>query len=318
MKKDNKYFFEYVQINNIKQYLLHYCSRPEQPVILFLHGGPGMAESTFAYAFQEHLSDLFNVVYWDQRGAGKTLTKTSIKEKYPSVEELLEDLLEVVKYLKETYNKEKIIILGHSWGSFLGSLFVQKHPEEVLYYIGAGQVIDFVENEKVGYDKLKELINNANNKKDLEALKNLGVYPERKYDKLMKKKIQKIRILQGKYRIGMDFIPIMRTLFKSPIFKLSDILSLLNGMNNNQRVWDFLYSHSLYEESRDYKVPVFYVLGDRDFQAPNTVAASYFDTINAKNKKIFFIENAGHFMMLDQPKLFADSLTEIQNCINKT
>ncbi len=311
MKKQSNYFSEYIEINGIEQYLLHYNANPEYPVLLFLHGGPGMAESTFAYAFQDNLSSLFTVVHWDQRGAGKTLTKTSQKNKYPSMDELLDDLLKVVQYLKEKYNKDKIIILGHSWGSVLGTIFVKKYPEEVLFYIGTGQVIDIVENEKVGYDKLKELIINADNKKDLDNLKKIGVYPEKNYDKSMIKKIQKIRILQGKYKIGMNFIPIIKTLIKSPVFRLSDISSLIKGMGNNKKLWDFLFSHNLYEESREYEIPVFYILGDRDFQAPNTIASSYFETINAPNKKLFLIRDAGHFMMLDQAKLFADVLEEI-------
>ena len=213
--------------------------------------------------------------------------------------------------MKKKYNKNKIAILGHSWGSVLGTLFVMKYPQEVLYYIGAGQVVDIVENEKIGYEKVKELIIKSGNKKDLDSLEKIGVYPEKNYKKPMIKKIQKIRILQGKYKVGMNFIPIIKTLLKSPIFRLSDILSLFKGMNNNKKLWDFLFSHSLYEESRDYEIPVFYILGERDFQAPNTIASHYFDSINAPNKKMFIIREAGHFMMLDQPELFANALAEI-------
>jgi len=109
----------------------------------------------------------------------------------------------------------------------------------------------------------------------------------------------------------MNFIPIIKTLVKSPIFKLSDIVSLFKGMSSNKKLWDFLFSHSLYEESRDYEIPVFYILGDRDFQAPHTIASRYFDSINAPNKKMFIIKEAGHFMMLDQPKLFTNALADI-------
>jgi pimeloyl-ACP methyl ester carboxylesterase len=311
MKRQNNYFPEYVKINGIEQYLLHYKTNNKLPVLLFLHGGPGMAESTFAYAFQEGLSKIFNIVYWDQRGAGKTLTKNKGNNNYPSVEELIDDLSKIVRYLKEKYGKEKVAILGHSWGSVLGTLFVLKYPKDVMYYIGAGQVIDIVENEKIGYEKLKEFILKSGNKKDLEKLEKIGIYPEKNYEKPMIKKIQKIRILQGKYKIGMNFIPIIKTLIKSPIFSLSDIFSLFKGMNNNKKLWDFLFSNSLYEESSDYEIPVFYILGERDFQAPNIIASRYFNSINAPMKKIFIMEEAGHFMMLDQTKQFADVLEEI-------
>lgn len=301
---------EYVNINGIDQFLLHYNNvDSELPVLLFIHGGPGMSESTFSYAFQEEISDLYTVVHWDQRGAGKTLSKN--KKIYPTIDELLDDLAQVVNYLKEKYAKEKIVILGHSFGSVLGTLFVLNHPEDVLYYIGAGQVISLTENEKVGYEKITELIIKSNNKKDLKKLKKIGQYPENTYNKQMMKKIQKVRILQGKYKIGMDFIPIIKTLLKSPIFQFSDILSVVKGMSKNKQLFEYLFSHNLENELNNYKIPVYYIVGARDFQAPNTIAKSYFNKISAPNKEIFTIEDAGHFMMLEQPKLFAEALSEI-------
>ena len=310
MKEKNSYFSEYIKINGIEQYLLHYPSiSSEFPILLFVHGGPGMAESNFAYAFQGNLSNLFTVVHWDQRGAGKTLTKS--KKTDPMMSELLSDLLEVVRHLKDKYNKDKIVILGHSFGSVLGTLFALKYPNEVLYYIGAGQVVSIVENEKIGFERLKELIINSNNKKDLISLEKIGIYPDIAYNKFMLKKIRKIRLLQGKYNIGMDFKSIMKTMFKSPIFKISDIFSFSKGMSNNKPVWEFLLEHSLYNENTDYKVPVYYIMGERDFQAPNFFARAYFDSKNAPAKKFFMLSNAGHFMMLDQPNLFANALKEI-------
>lgn len=107
MKKQTGYVSEYIEINGLEQYLLHYSVDPELPVLLFLHGGPGMAESTFAYAFQTDLSPLFSVVHWDQRGAGKTLSKLKGDTDYPTVDELLEDLLEIVQYLKRNTTDKK-------------------------------------------------------------------------------------------------------------------------------------------------------------------------------------------------------------------
>lgn len=310
MRKKINYIEEYVNINGIDQFLLHYINmNPELPVLLFIHGGPGMSESTFSYAFQEGISDLYTVVHWDQRGAGKTLSKN--KNIYPTMDELLDDFLQVVKYLKAKYFKEKIVILGHSFGSILATLFVLKHPEDVLYYIGAGQAISILENEKIGYEKLKELIVKADNKKDLKKLRKIGDYPENNYNKPMIKKIQNIRILQGKYKIGMDFIPILKTLLRSPIFQISDIISIVKGMSNNKRIWEYLFSNSLYDETLDYEIPIYYIIGERDFQAPNTIAKSYFNKINAPYKEIFTIEDAGHFMMLDKPESFAEAMSKI-------
>lgn len=312
MKSKKDYTEEYVNINGFDQYLLHHtCADSEQPVLLFIHGGPGLAESTFSYVFQKEISELYTVIHWDQRGTGKTLSKN--KNIYPSIYEELDDLYQVVQYLKTKYAKERIVILGHSFGTILGTLFVLKHPEDVLYYIGAGQVISLTENEKVGYEKLKQLIIKSNNKRDLIKINEIVDYPENQYSKTMIKKIQKLRILQGKYRVGMDFILILKALFKSPLFQISDVFSIKNGMSNNKQLMDFLLSHSLNDESHNYSIPIYYIVGERDLQAPNTIAKEYFDMINAPSKEFFTVEDAGHFMMLDKPKLFGDALRKISD-----
>lgn len=213
--KNNRliYFEEYIEINGIDQYLVHAGTDYDNEVILFLHGGPGFAESSVSYIFQEKWEGIFTVVHWDQPGAGKTLSKN--KENYPSVEFILKSLFEVIQYLKKKYNKEKIIIIGHSWGTILGSIFIKKHPEEVEYYIGVGQVIDMFENEKFGYEKVKELALKANDKKSLKQLESLGDYPGEDYGIRFKKKSEKLRLIQGKYGLAVNWnISMIIKLFK--------------------------------------------------------------------------------------------------------
>lgn len=304
------YTEEYVSINGINQYLFHSGTKYDNPVMLFLHGGPGSAESLFAHIFQEKWEDIFTVVHWDQRGAGKTLTNNP--DKYPTIDLMLKDLFEIIQYLKKKYNKQKIIILGHSWGSVLGSTFIKQYSEEVAYYIGVGQVISMLENERVGYEKVKELILQANDKKSLKKLKLLGDYPGDKFDINCLKKCMKIRRLQGKYNLAIKMnISICISVFKSPIFKLSDILALIKGLKANEELLEFLGSFDLKSECEEYKVPIYYILGGNDWQTPYVIAKEYFNRINAPYKNFYLIPDAGHMTMLDQPNLFFDALLEI-------
>lgn len=306
------YIEEYVSINGINQYLFHSGTKYENPVMLFLHGGPGSAESLFAHAFQEKWEDIFTVVHWDQRGAGKTLTKNP--DKYPTIDLMIKDLFEVIQYLKIKYNKEKIILLGHSWGSVLGSTFIKKYPEEVEYYIGVGQVVSMLENERIGYEKVKELILQAKDNKSLKKLEVLGEYPGDKFDSECLKKCMKIRKLQGKYNLAVKMdLSICITTFKSPIFKLSDISAMIKGIKANEKIIDFLGAFDLNTEQAEYKVPIYYILGGNDWQTPYVLAEEYFDKINAPYKKFYLIPDAGHMTMLDQPQLFFDTLLEINN-----
>lgn len=321
MKKQTKKAIdlrEYVPINGIEQFLYHLGTKEENPVLLFLHGGPGSAESLFAHLYEEQWTRIFTLVHWDQRGAGKTLTRNP--DRLPTIELLLQDLDEVIQYLKKKYNKRKIVLLGHSWGSVLGSAFVQKHPENIAYYIGTGQVINMTENEQVGYRRVKELITKAGNKRSLKKLEAVGVYPGEKisFDQSFMKKITRVRKLQAKYGLSSDaFLPILNVVRKSPIFRLSDFSAFLNIYKANQGVYPFLCDFDLWKEPREYRVPVYYILGGDDWQAPYPIAEKYFEEISAPRKKKYVIPNARHLAMVDQPELFFQALNDIRNLEQK-
>ncbi|MGE7632557.1 alpha/beta fold hydrolase [Bacillus paramycoides] len=164
---------EYVPINDANQYLFHSGTKYDNPVLLYLHGGPGSVESLFAHAFQDRLEEIFTIVHWDQRGAGKTFIKN--RDKYPTIDSMVKDLYEIIQYLKRKYNKERIVLLGRSWGTVLGSVFVKQYPEEITYFINVAPVISMLENERVAYKKMKGLIKKANDKKSLKNLKLLEI-----------------------------------------------------------------------------------------------------------------------------------------------
>ncbi|MEK4210796.1 MULTISPECIES: alpha/beta fold hydrolase [Paenibacillus] len=312
---------EYAPINGINQYLYHLGTNYDNPVMLFLHGGPGSAESLFTRAFQEKWEDIYTVVHWDQRGTGKTLTRNP--DKLPTIDLVLQDLFEVIQFLKKKYNKQKIVLIGHSWGSVLGSVFIKKYPEEVAYYIGASQVIDMLENERVGYNKVKELIAQAGDTKSMRKLESVGEYPGNRiiFNKPFLKKVDVVRKLQGKYETGIKLdLSTWITVFKSPIFKFSDIIAFMKIFRVNAKLHEFLGDFNLRTETAKYKVPIYYILGGNDWQAPYVIAQKYFEEIEAPNKGIYIIPNAGHMTMMEQPVLFFDALLEINKIeeMNKT
>lgn len=303
---------EYVPINGINQFLYHLGTSYDNPVLLYLHGGPGSAESLFAHVFQDKWEDFFTVVHWDQRGAGKTLSKNP--DQYPTMELMLEDLHEVIQFLKKKYHKKKIVLLGHSWGSVLGSVYIRNHPEDVAYYIGTGQVINMTENEQVGYNRLKELILQAEDKKSLKKIETIGIYPGSKvsFDKEFIKKCNQVRKLQSKYELSSDsFLSVFNIVRKSPIFQLSDFFAFLKIFKANQGVYDFFSDFNLWAESKKYMIPIYYILGGDDWQAPYVIAEKYFNEILAPRKKIYLIPNARHMVMVDQPDLFCKALFDI-------
>ncbi|MGG4395552.1 alpha/beta hydrolase [Paenibacillus thiaminolyticus] len=306
------FFTEYASINGIDQFLFHSGASCGNPVMLFLHGGPGAAKSLFTRVFQEKWEEIYTVVHWDQRGTGKTLTRNP--DKLPSIDLMLQDLFEVIQYLKRQYNMQKIVLFGHSWGSVLGSVFIKQHPEDVAYYIGAAQVVNMLHNEQVGYNKVKELIERAGDKKSLKKLEKIGEYPGGKivFDRAFLQKCEAVRKLQGQYNLALKIdLAIWLAAVTSPIFQLSDISSFKKAFQANQKVLDYLADFDLTSESSEYQVPVYYVLGERDWQAPFIIAEKYFAEITAPDKNLYIIPGAGHSLMMDQPQLCFEALADI-------
>ena len=95
----------------------------------------------------ERLEKYFIVCYWDQRGAGMSFSR-SLDPASMTIEQMVEDTRQMTEYLKQRFNQEKIFIMGHSWGSFLGIKTVEKYPENYWAYIGIGQVTNQIESER--------------------------------------------------------------------------------------------------------------------------------------------------------------------------
>ena len=111
----------WVDINGIKQGMFIRGENPQNPVILYLHGGPGTPMLQFISYLEknERLEKYFTICYWDQRGSGMTYNK-STDPSTMTVEQMVEDTHKVTEYLKERFGQDKIYLIGHSWGSYLG------------------------------------------------------------------------------------------------------------------------------------------------------------------------------------------------------
>ncbi len=113
----------------------------EAPVLLFLHGGPGMPAMYLHHRFGRYVEDDFAVVHWDQRGAGKSYAEDLPRDTL-RVSRMLADAEELIGHLRERFGREKVFLVGHSWGSYLGALLAERHPDWFHAYVGVGQVTD--------------------------------------------------------------------------------------------------------------------------------------------------------------------------------
>jgi pimeloyl-ACP methyl ester carboxylesterase len=175
---------EMAEIGGIRQALYFRGENVDNPVILWVHGGPGNSMMPFLQLYQYEWEGDFTVVNWDQRNTGKTYLANDPESVLPtmSAERMLEDVHEVTAYVKKRLNKDKIILMGHSWGTVLGTMAVQTFPEDYSAYIGVAQILNMADNERVGYERVLELAKAAGNQKDVEVLESVAPYPPSEYE----------------------------------------------------------------------------------------------------------------------------------------
>ena len=168
---------EVAEVGGEKYYLRIRGQDVKNPVVLFLHGGCGSPDRAHMLRFQSPLAEKFTLVAWDQRGSGLAYDKREAANTVLTRELIVSDAVNVVGWLKRRFGKDKIIIVGHSWGSAIGVWLAQAVPEDICAYVGIGQVVDYVRNEQMSYVWTLEEAERTGDVKPLETLAEIG-YPE--------------------------------------------------------------------------------------------------------------------------------------------
>ena len=299
---------EYVQINGIEQFFLHVPNNSDT-VVIMLHGGPGLPNSYIAYNQQPHVN-FCNIVYYDQRGSGKTRLKNETKPKSLSLDILLEDLKQTIDYVKEKYQTDKIFLAGHSWGSLLGTQYIIKYPEGVAGYIGYGQMVCTATQDRSWYQHLKGVVLKSGNEGDIEKINSVDVnFPNiarEEYDKASSL-LTELEIEYGYGYKENDFMALYRN---SPIMTPAEMEHYLDSEQFNKKLYGEMFGYDI-TNIKEYQVPVYYVLGRYDEWTTSTIAAEYLETITAPKKGLYWIENAGHLLDTDNPQAFFNAVKDI-------
>ena len=305
-----------IEIGGIQQGFFIRSENLENPVILFLHGGPGSPELPLLlpYESSERLEKYFTVCHWDQRGAGMSFNQ-SIDPTTMTVEQMVEDTRQITEYLQNRFKQKKIYLMGHSWGTYLGIKTIEKYPENYLAYIGIGQVSNQLESERLAYDYMLQHATEINDKKAIEGLqkydKNTADFPNFDYMSIRS-------LLMNKYGIGimhehLSMMSIAQNLLLFKGYTLSEKINYGRGSLFSLRHVFFRYvTHdNMFESSTTFHVPVYITHGKYDYQVSYALAREYFDKIEAPEKAFFTFENSAHSPNAEEPEKFVQTVREI-------
>jgi pimeloyl-ACP methyl ester carboxylesterase len=295
-----------VRIGGIDQWVNIRGADPRNPVLLMLHGGPGWVSMPTSWYFQRGWEEYFTVVQWDQRGAGKTYAANDPKAVAPTMtrERMVADTEEMVKWLRSTLKKDKIFVMGTSWGSYLGLELARNHPEWLHAYIGMGQLTSAPESERRAWTwTLAQARADANTEavRELEALAPYsqdGAPPSLADLFVLRKWLNQYGgMVHG--RTGGSAEAAAAAL--SPEYTDADLATLWTA---NDYSMDHLLSSILEMDLgsiRKLDCPLILFLGRHDTNVSSSLAAEWFETVQAPSKQLVWFEDSAHEVVNEEP-----------------
>ena len=295
-----------VSINGTQQWITVRGRDRNNPILLFLHGGPGAPEMPTSWTFQDDWEDYFTVVQWDQRGSGKTYLANDPAKIAPTVTipQMISDSEAMVQYLRATYHKDKIFVLGHSWGSLLGLTLAEKHPEWLYAYVGMGQMIDSRSSEQLGYEHTLKAAEDAHDAAAIKELQSIAPYPEKDgavpFDKINIER--KWSVKYGGLSWGRDSYDYYYDASKlSPDYTNADRAAIGKGSLLSLTHLLKGFSTADFENVTDFRCPIVIFNGRHDDTVSSDVTADWFARVHAPVKKLIWFENSAHMMQIEEP-----------------
>ncbi|MDM5247253.1 alpha/beta hydrolase [Lysinibacillus sp. G4S2] len=302
IKGDNSIsVLEQVKINGAKQQIMIRGRDKNNPVIIYVHGGPGSSEIPYVAKFQDLLEKDFTVVHYDQRGSGKSY---HFNEDYSKLtaDVLVEDLLELTDNISKRFGKEKVILIGHSYGTYLATKAAYKAPEKYEAYIGIGQLSNMQESE---IDNLNNTISEAKKARNTEDVK----YLEGIAEKIYNGEGVTPRDYVGKYGgatrlINMPDGNILGMLL-SREYNVLDLIRYNYGLAETQeQLLKEVFDKPLPKIATKLDLPFYFVMGKYDAMTSSNSAENYFNLIEADKKEFISFEKSAHYPQFEEKEKF--------------
>jgi proline iminopeptidase len=307
---------EAIDIGGIKQWVSVRGADPRNPVLLYLHGGPGYVSMPMNWWFGLGWEEYFTVVHWDQRGSGKTYILNDPAKVKPTLtfERMRADVQEMISWVMKEFGKKKIFLVGHSWGSYLGIQTALHHPEFLHAYVGVSQLTNGPESERRGWSATLAAAQRDGNEEAIRALKSLEPYfapgrPSSLQDIYSQRKwldhyggVMAFR----KSNSAESDLSIL-----SPDYTSADISHIWDGNEFTEEAFLAKVLATDLSGIKRIECPVVIFAGRFDTNASSEVAAEWFDKMSAPKKEFVWFENSAHLPMTEEPGKFFEVLLRV-------
>ena len=304
---------EFVNIGGIKQWIQIRGEDRDNPVLLFVHGGPGGTTLPISSGWQPWEKH-FTVVQWDQRGTGRTFgAGGDALAPTMTLERMTQDGIELVEYLRTHLHKDKIVLVGHSWGSFLGIRMAKQRPDLFSVYVGTGQVVGRATFEKafeLTIARLQESATSAGNREALAELAPIASQPAlTPQNRLIADKWSNVLGLPP--ADGLQLAGAIPPLFM-PDVSLLDLYNWRKGAAFSAKYLTGrngpMFQSDMAAIGFEFSIPMFFIEGDMDGVTPSEPAEQYFRGVTAPHKEFVRVRGGDHFIPFDRPDEFLAEL----------
>lgn len=301
-----------VVVNGSRQNIRVRAAREGLPVILFLHGGPGVPDRHIVLGKQSALAENYTLVCWDQRGSGKSYRPLVKKEKL-SLRTYIDDAAAVLNTVTEMFSVEKVVLACHSWGTIIGLPTVLENSDKIACYIAQGVFVNGAENELQSYLFCLEEARRRGDKKAIKALSGIrpveGRYPNNKAMMTQRNYLSKYGGGVWKEQKGI-VASILKPLIKSGEYSAKQIIDYAKGALYLPKVlWDDCVAADYFPVT-ELKVPVVVTQGEHDYNTPTAIAKEWFGSLSAPYKKWYSFSESAHSPIAEEPEKWTAAVTE--------
>lgn len=294
---------ERVNLGGVEQWITIRGRNAKAPILIWLHGGPGQDETGLSRLNNAALEEHFVVVYWTQRGAGRSFN-SSIPVESMRLSQFVSDLNQLVDILKARFGQNKVVLAGHSWGTNIGVAYAQQYPKNVSAYVGVSQIVNAAEAERRSYRWALSEAKRRNDQVALAKLRKIGAPPlATSSSPIMYDWINKFG--GGYYHVNVSVFQLMLQSFRASEMTWYDGITYKAGgeFSRNALAQELAETDWLHSATK-FAVPIFIVAGRFDHGVDAALQREYFDRIEAPEKHFEWFEDSAHCPPFEEPAAF--------------
>jgi pimeloyl-ACP methyl ester carboxylesterase len=298
----------WVSINGVELGMIIKSKNINNPVLLFIHGGPGMPEYWLNESYPAHLEELFTVVWWDQRGAGLSYS-TEIHPETMTTAQMVADTIAVTQYLRQRFHQDKIYLMAHSFGTYIGIQAAARAPELYQAYIGVAQSVNLALSEELAYEWMLDFY--ADDKRNHNQLKK-APYGTAAYERIRDQMMHEAGI-GTTHKMYSVINGIFLAVMKNREYMLKEKFHIWQGkaFSKNSVLNEEFRQANLSDLITRLAIPVLFFSGAYDYTVNHHLSEVYLEEIRAPEKHFYLFEDSAHSPIFEEPEAVLAILREL-------